>query len=337
MSALDYAAREAAIEAQFIARFDAASITHYHNNSDVINVQMIESEVAKVATSFATQYFGVNHRHLATVLTQAKVRRVANDSTLDCSAPTKPTLINSLITDEKGAALALKHAEQKILCAEYYLHTTIVKICVKVITAAFGAEYTEVLDLEDVGFSVETILYMLAHLCSWFTITDANQDAAEDSFCAPWSNFPNTHLSTYARRLTCLQNEAVNVHLIITNTAKLRVLAKAARASGLFTRRFFDTYEDAAADKTWAIQLPLFVSEYTKIMRAAGRADAEAEYESNAALREESHHPTSQLLAPQVAPAAPAEDAPAEAAPAEDARKRYADVIEYAAALKEHI
>ena len=132
------------------------------------------------------------------------MRRVANESTLDCSAPTNPTLIKPSITDEKGAALALKHAEQKRLCAEYYLHTMIVKIGVKVITAAFGAEYTKVLDLKYVGFSGETILSMLAHLRSWFTITEANQDAAEDSFRAPWSDFLNTHLSTYARHLTRL-------------------------------------------------------------------------------------------------------------------------------------
>ena len=65
------------------------------------------------------------------------------------------------------------------------------------------------------------------------------------SSAPPWSDFPNTHLATYARRLTRLQNEAVDVHLEINNATKLRVLVKAARASSLFTRKFLDAYEDA--------------------------------------------------------------------------------------------
>ena len=101
---------------------------------------------------------------------------------------------------------------------------------------------------------------MIAHLRSWYSITDADQDAAEDKFRAPWSDFPNTHLATHARRLTRLQNEAVDVHLEITNATKLRVLVKAARASGLFTRKFLDAYEDSTIQKTWAVQLPLFTA-----------------------------------------------------------------------------
>ena len=84
----------------------------------------------------------------------------------------------------------------------------------------FKKEYTEVLDLEYVGFSGETMISIFAHLRTWYTITDDDQDAAEDSFRAPWSEFPNTHLKTYARRLTRLQNEAVYVDLVITDATK---------------------------------------------------------------------------------------------------------------------
>ena len=78
MSILDEAACEAAIEAQVIARFDAALIMRHNEKPNVTNVSLLESEVAKIATSFATQYFGGNHGHLATVLTEEKVRRVAS-------------------------------------------------------------------------------------------------------------------------------------------------------------------------------------------------------------------------------------------------------------------
>ena len=83
MSTLDEVAREAAIKAQVIARFDAASITRHHEKPNVTNVRLLESEVAKVATSFATQYFGRDHGHLAAVLTEAKVRRVASNVNLN--------------------------------------------------------------------------------------------------------------------------------------------------------------------------------------------------------------------------------------------------------------
>ena len=47
-----------------------------------------------------------------------------------------------------------------------------------------------------------------------------------------------------------------------------------------------DRYEDAV-DKTWRVQLPLFVAEYDKVVRAAGRAAETADYMSKAALRED--------------------------------------------------
>ena len=328
MSTLDEAAREAAIEAQIIARFDAASITRHHDQPNVTNVRLLESEVAKVATSFATQYFGGDHGHLAAVLTEAKVRRVASDTNLDCTAPTKPPLINpSIEVGDTGTALELKHAEQRKLCADYFLHRTIVKIGVKVVTAAFGKEYTEVLDLEYIGFANQTILTTIAHLRTWYTITDSDQDDAEENFRAPWSDFPNSHISTYARRLTRLQNEAMDVNLEITDATKLRVLVKSIRASGLFTRKFLDKYEDSTTQKTWTVQLPLFVVEYAKIMRAAGRADADAEYESAAALREDrrrtdDQRPTSRGTS---------------AAAVDNPDKGYKAAMEYAAALEEHI
>ena len=168
MSTLDEAAREAAIEAQIIARFDAASITRHHDQPNVTNVRLLESEVAKVATSFATQYFGGDHGHLAAVLTDEKVRRVASNVNLNCDAPTKPPLINpSIELGDTGTALELKDAEQRKRCADYFLHRTMVKIGVKVVTAAFGKEYTEVLDLEYIGFADQTILTTIAHLDRW--------------------------------------------------------------------------------------------------------------------------------------------------------------------------
>ena len=69
----------------------------------------------------------------------------------------------------------------------------------------------------------------------------------------------------------------MDVNLEIINATKLHVLVKAARASRLFTRKFLDVYEDSTNLKTWAVQLPLFIAEYAKIMRAAGRADADTE------------------------------------------------------------
>ena len=79
----------------------------------------------------------------------------------------------------------------------------------------------------------------------------------------------------------------MEVNLNINNATKLRVLGKAARDSGIFKRRFLDAYEDSGTGKTWATQVPLFEAEYSKIVRAAGRADEDPDYESAAALREQ--------------------------------------------------
>ena len=142
---------------------------------------------------------------------------------------------------------------------------------------------------------------MIAHLRSWYTITDADQDDAEENFRAPWSDFPNTHLATYARLLTRLQNETVDVQLNISDAMKILVLVRAARSSELFSRKFLDAYADAGDQKTWDAQLLRFTAEYAKIMRAASRAGANAEYESAAALREQRRRADDQQLPPQAA------------------------------------
>ena len=119
----------------------------------------------------------------------------------------------------------------------------------------------------------------------------------------------------------------MDVNLEFTNATKLRVLVKAVRASNLFTRKFLDKYEDATNQNTWAVQLPLFTAEYTKIMRAAGRADADAKYESAAALREERRRLDGQRPASQGA----------SAASVDNTSDGYKAAMEYAAALEEHI
>ena len=85
---------------------------------------------------------------------------------------------------------------------------------------------------------------------------------------------PTSHVTSYGRHLTRLQNEAVDVNLVITDAKKIRIFVRAMYASALFKRTFMYDYKSATT-KYWSTQYPIFVEEYNKIKRAEGR-NAEA-------------------------------------------------------------
>ena len=86
----------------------------------------------------------------------------------------------------------------------------------------------------------------------------AYQSTAEDHFCAPLSYTPTTHVTSYGRQFTRLQNKDVDVKLIITDAEKLRIFVKVIYASTLIKHTFMDNYESSRA-KYCITQYPIFV------------------------------------------------------------------------------
>ena len=58
-------------------------------------------------------------------------------------------------------------------------------------------QYIEEKEVDYLGYSMESILTLIAHLQTWSVITDAERMATKASFVAPWSDSPDQHISAY--------------------------------------------------------------------------------------------------------------------------------------------
>ena len=85
-------------------------------------------------------------------------------------------------------------------------------------------QYIEEKEVDYLGYSMETISSLIAHLRTWPVITNAEMMATKAAFVAPWSNSPNQHNITYARDLKRRQNNATKYDVKITNDDKVTQL-----------------------------------------------------------------------------------------------------------------
>ena len=85
-------------------------------------------------------------------------------------------------------------------------------------------QYIEEEEVDYLGYSVETILSLVAHLRTWPVITNTERIATKAAFVAPWSDSPDQHLSDYARDLTRQKNNATKYDVNITDDDKVTEL-----------------------------------------------------------------------------------------------------------------
>ena len=71
---------------------------------------------------------------------------------------------------------------------------------------------------------METILSIVAHLCTWPIITNSERMAMKAALFVPCSNSPDQHISAYAQDLTRRQNNATKYNIKITDGNKVTQL-----------------------------------------------------------------------------------------------------------------
>ena len=199
---------------------------------------------------------------------------------------------------------------------EYIFQTVLDVIDVEAIVAAVDDQYVEELSEDYIGYKNQTIATMITHLQTWFLITNKEKLDAKALFYAPWSENPNTHITTLARQLNRRQVECATKQVTITDSDKVDHFVAQMYLCDIFESKFLDDLEEAQ-DKTWAAPKTLFVTQYKKEQRKLDRESKRTPYESNALFHEIT------ALAPQNI----AHDTSDEAA--------YEAAIEYAQALEE--
>ena len=84
---------------------------------------------------------------------------------------------------------------------EYTFQTVLDAIGVEAIVAAVENQYVEELSEDYIGYKNQTITAMITHLQTWFVITNKEKLDIKVLFYAPWSETPNTHITTFAQQL----------------------------------------------------------------------------------------------------------------------------------------
>ena len=111
---------------------------------------------------------------------------VANDPTLDCNKMEKPPFTNPdippLTTVTKDKQLTNEH---KVMWDEYHLQEAVIFHGREAIVAAVMPQYTEEKEVDYLGYSMESILSLIAHLQTWPVITNAENMATKADFVAP--------------------------------------------------------------------------------------------------------------------------------------------------------
>ena len=126
---------------------------------------------------------------------------------------------------------------------------------------------------------------MITHLQTWFVIMNKEKLDMKALFYAPWSETPNTHITTFARQLYQRKVECAKNLVTITDSDKVDHFVAQMYLCDIFESKFLDDWEESL-DKTWAATKPLFVTQYNKKQRKLERESKRTPWDSNVSSRE---------------------------------------------------
>ena len=127
---------------------------------------------------------------------------VTGYANLDCALITTPARINPAITDTtSGCALLQLQEEKKLDWQEFTIQTVINEIGVESIAGAVDNQYLKELSEDYIGYKNQTIATMFKQLQTCNVITNKDKIDVKALFHEPWSDTPNSHITTFACQL----------------------------------------------------------------------------------------------------------------------------------------
>ena len=91
---------------------------------------------------------------------------------------------------------------------------------------------------------------MVKQLQTWYVITNKEKLDVKALFHNPWSDTPNSHITTFARHLELRQAKRKDNLVIITDANKVNHFVAQMYLSKIFESKLFDSWEDGI-DKDW--------------------------------------------------------------------------------------
>ena len=84
------------------------------------------------------------------------------------------------------------------------------------IVVAADTKYVEQLEEDYVGYKNQNIRTMAEKLQTWYVITTKEKLAIKAHLLKPWSNTPDTHITTFARQLDMRQAKCKDHGVTVT-------------------------------------------------------------------------------------------------------------------------
>ena len=185
----------AAVDAMIKARFNATNFTRIVGAPEYGPIDILEDEIAKVATTLKTTRYGGRTGCLSLIVDQDEMRRVTKDGNLDCTRAPKPPLLSPRLTDTTTATDGKTFAaEHRQVWFEYYLDQVVDLYGVAKIIASTDTQYLAELKMDYVVFAKETTQTMLAHLRTQPVVLNEEKRVLRRYFFRPWSDSPNMNL-----------------------------------------------------------------------------------------------------------------------------------------------
>ena len=140
----------------------------------ILSIDELAKSIAQVAMSLKTRMWGGLHGCLSLVLEESEMRLIANDPTLDCDKMEKPPFAHPNITPLTNVTEDKQLTnEHKVTWDEYHLQEFVIFHWRAAIVTAVMPQYMEEKGVDYLGYSMETILLLVAHLRTGPVITNA--------------------------------------------------------------------------------------------------------------------------------------------------------------------
>ena len=119
-------------------------------------------------------------------------------------------------------------------------------------------QYIKEKEVDYLGYGMETILLLVAHLRTWPVIINAKRMATKAALISPWSDSPNQHISAYTQYLTRRQNKAKNYNVKITDDDKVTQLVACIYEVDILEDSVMEKWEEAG-NRNWTNTVKHFV------------------------------------------------------------------------------
>ena len=158
----------------------------------------------------------------------------------------------------------------------------------KAIITDVNAQYVEEMEEDYFIYKNQTTKTMIKQLQTWYVTKTKEKISIKAHFLAPWSNTPDTHITTFTCQLDMRQVKCEDHGVMVTEDDEVYPFVSQMYACSLFKAKFLDDWKESS-DKLWGTTLPQLINQYARERRKMERKQAHNHLEISTAFRKAPH------------------------------------------------